>query len=232
LAAAENVSICYSTQRQFGCVFGPLIRVFPLGKIKMIFNHPAVRHLVMLSGGPDSVWPLKMLLTRTQDEVVALHVTLVDESGRHKFEDAACRAIVKHCCKEFRALRYETAKLIPPRSAHSYADLTVLACFAAMLCAGERGYRSIWFGAEINGGYGEREVACREIFSACMRVVATNETPAICFPEGHATKRDLLHAIGDELWSLTWSCRHPIGDAPCGNCLSCVNRRRAEEGCG
>jgi 7-cyano-7-deazaguanine synthase in queuosine biosynthesis len=195
---------------------------------RMNLKSPAGRHLIMLSGGPDSVWPLKLMLTCTQEEVVALHVTLVDESGRHRFEDAACEAIVKYCRRRFRGFRYETATLVPPRSAHSYADMTALACFAAMLCAGEPGYGSVWFGAEVDGGYGEREVACREILNASMRVVTANPPPAVCIPDAHATKRDLLNALGGELWSLTWSCRHPVSDGPCQSCPSCIKRRRAE----
>lgn len=188
------------------------------------------RHLVMLSGGPDSVWPLKSLLTCTQDEVVALHVTLVDESNRHSFEEAACQRIIEYCREQFRDLRYETAAVVPPRSSHSYADMTILACFAAMVCAGEPGYGSVWFGAEINGGYGGREVACREILTASMRVVTANAPPTVCIPDAHATKHDLLCALGDELWPLTWSCRHPVVNEPCGICPSCINRRLAEQG--
>lgn len=183
----------------------------------------------MLSGGPDSALALVEALRQTSEPVVALHVVLVANSNRHEYETAACKRIVDYCRKNYRDFEYTTGKVVPPKMAR-YSDFPILGSMVGMVCNGYGDVRKIWAGMDESAGSGVDQafdqVMRGSIFAE--RHPGTNiPTEFYPMPWELKNKQFVREQLGEELWNLTWSCRHPqIGGVECGKCHSCENRMK------
>lgn len=190
-----------------------------------------MRHLVLLSGGPDSAVCLKKVLTETDDPVVALHVSFNDEFGRWRMERAAVEMISLYCRSMFRDFVLEYASCTFPRQ-HGYSDIPMLAPFAASIVLGYRDIGKTWLGVDDDQDDKPAGRHFRKALEACV----FEERHGIPCPREYfppldycMPKREVRAYLGETLWNLTWSCRQPQGMDPCGRCRSCINRRKAYE---
>lgn len=181
----------------------------------------------MLSGGPDSTLALVQALA-TGEPVAALHVSIVSHARRHEYERLACRRIVACLRREHPELAYHEASLTPPARG-SFADLPVLGVFAAMLANGYGDIGKTWVGMDLQQDDGAVDAA----FCAVMRAaIFPKRFPQTHIPTEHApapgtnwSKQRIREALGEELWTLTWSCREPsLTGLTCGRCESCIER--------
>lgn len=181
----------------------------------------------MLSGGPDSTLALLQALS-THEPVVALHVSIVTHSGRHEYERAACRRIVTRLRADWPSLDYQEAGFTPPPRG-CYADLPVLGVFAAMIANGYGDVGKTWVGMDLQQDDGLVDAAfCGVLRSAIFpkrfpnTLIPTEHSPR---PGTNLGKQQIRQALGEELWSLTWSCRKPGPTGiTCGGCESCLER--------
>jgi 7-cyano-7-deazaguanine synthase in queuosine biosynthesis len=44
-------------------------------------------------------------------------------------------------------------------------------------------------------------------------------------PGTNRTKQQIRSALGEQLWAMSWSCRSPVNNEPCGSCHSCHDVR-------
>jgi 7-cyano-7-deazaguanine synthase in queuosine biosynthesis len=186
-----------------------------------------MRHLVMLSGGPDSALALVQALA-SGEPVVALHVLIVTHARRHEYERAACRRIVARLRRDWPELDFHEASLTPPSRA-AYADLPILGAFAAMLANGYGDIGKTWVGMDLQQDDGAVDAA----FCTVMRTaIFPKRFPSTWIPTEHSpapgtnlSKQQIREALGEELWALTWSCRNPgLTGITCGRCESCIER--------
>lgn len=187
-----------------------------------------MRHLVLLSGGPDSALALAHALA-TAEPVVALHVSIVSHARRHEYERLACRRIVARLQQHHRdQLAYHEASLTPPDRA-GFSDLPVLGAFAAMLANGYGDIGKTWVGMDLQQNDGAVDAAFRAVMRAAIfpkrfphTRIPAEHSPA---PGTNLGKQQIRDSLGEELWALTWSCRNPsLAGRTCGHCESCIER--------
>jgi 7-cyano-7-deazaguanine synthase in queuosine biosynthesis len=188
-----------------------------------------MRHLVLLSGGPDSVLALKECLLASADPVVALHV-MFQTSLRWEREMAALNRIVPWVQVNLRPFEFLTARVVMPQR-HKASDMLVLAPFAASVCLSYGDIGKTWSG-EDHGTNGETDRHMREAIRWCMYESRYGIAPPAEHwpPPGQArTKAAIKAALGEPLWGWSWSCRQPtrLGE-PCGHCDACQKRAAAD----
>jgi 7-cyano-7-deazaguanine synthase in queuosine biosynthesis len=181
----------------------------------------------MLSGGPDSTLALVQALA-TGAPVVALHVSIASHPRRHEYERLACRRIIARLRREYSDLTYHEAAITPPARG-AFADLPVLGAFAAMLVNGYGDIVKTWVGMDLQQNDGAADAAfCAVMCSAIFPKrfprtrIPTEHAP---IPGANLNKQQIRAALGEELWTLTWSCREPsLAGLVCGRCERCIER--------
>ena len=193
-----------------------------------------MRHLVLLSGGPDSALALKDVLTNTDDPVVVLHVSMIPGTAnphhpsRWEYELSAVRRLVDQL-KTIRAFEIHYAKHIQENFV-CLSDLLILAPYAAGLCNYYKDIEKIWTGDDLEQDDGAIDTAFKTIVMTAIfskRNPTTNLNIEYCpIPGTNRSKQQIREQLGETLWYLSWSCRNPSIDArECGECESCLERK-------
>lgn len=191
-----------------------------------------MRHLLFLSGGPDSTYSLKKVLTECSDPVVVCFVSMNDPFGRSVIEEKAAELIMAYCRGVFRGFEYKRGEIFLP-SPYQQPDVTLMAPFASALCNGYRDIGKLWMGCDSATGH---EMSAQEHFRRATMNMMLEPRHGVSFPllqypefEDSVTKRECREYLGETLWSLTWSCRMPKQGELCGTCFACVARAKGDQ---
>lgn len=205
----------------------------------------APSRLIMFSGGVDSTFLLKQALIETSDDVIAHHVHIVNNEGRHEAEAQACRKIVDYCRANYRPFRYSES--LVNRSGFAAAGFDVMtvaleggiAASNLLLSDGKMpDYWTLGLNAEelasLNKQAGFSGVASGDVRYSDVRLGhVCSVMRASCFPNDPPRylapdvrpKRELIAYLGPQLSRLCWTCRRPQklerGFRPCGTCATC-----------
>ncbi|USG59736.1 hypothetical protein NBZ79_11160 [Sneathiella marina] len=195
-------------------------------KIKLRTQKKAT--IVPLSGGIDSVYVLEKLLKETDDIILAHHIHLLNQDGRHKVEAERCRKIVDWCRKEYRPFEYSESAIDHRGLYRKGFDIIAVAFEVGIV---GRSYASKF-----------ERVADRWIFGLCMeeeqdinrRPHIINACAASSFPYPSPelfrlpiiSKSEQMRYMHEDLVDLCWTCREPIwrddgGFDECEKCPSC-----------
>lgn len=211
-----------------------------------------VQTLVMWSGGLESTYALARLLEETEDEVHAHHIHLnaprddsKSRSRRCEFEAQAISRLVAPMKSRYRIFEYTESR----------ADLTAFPCFARDTTT------AMFFAAQLAMSKGftpfdriivgvddedprwragtELYTLRRMLLNRILRAVwESDEIPFLYVFYPRPSRADAFAYLGEEMASLTVSCRHPeaggLGfsdDAlrPCNSCPKCRSRARLEQ---
>lgn len=189
-----------------------------------------MRHLLFLSGGPDSTYSLRRLLTTTNDPVVVCYVTMNDQFGRVAIELHRVDLIVAYCRAIFRDFEFKRGSIMLP-SPYAHSDVTLMAPFAAALINGYGDIGKLWMGCDLSSGGLD---SCQEHFRRATKNMMFEPRSGISFPAEQypdfgetVTKQKCRLYLGETLWKLTWSCRKPSSEnKPCELCFACIARNK------
>lgn len=181
----------------------------------------------MLSGGVDSTWALYYYLKTTNLPIYTHHIIIRGENKyRYKLEIESTKNILNWCNKnypgrikvssnseffiEFKYMGYDIDLVFFVGSviATKLPGLTGIAC----------GYNNGDLINDINKdtkctGYD----ICRVYSKKFYNIFKDPLEPGI-----YKNKIDMINELPKDLFELTWSCRRPIVDKPCGICRSCL----------
>jgi 7-cyano-7-deazaguanine synthase in queuosine biosynthesis len=191
--------------------------------------------LVMLSGGVDSVYALAKVLRESDDIVLAHHIHLVNQEGRHLAEAKACKDIVAYCKKHYRDFTY-TESIVDRRRFKAFGMDIITAAFEAGIVvqsfhADTGSLVDRWtcgINAEDFDGW-QAEDTRRHRRPSMLKAIEANchphKTPRF-FNLPLRRKSELIQYLGPELASLCWTCRRPLKQADgafaeCGECQTC-----------
>ncbi|MCG8999782.1 7-cyano-7-deazaguanine synthase [Laribacter hongkongensis] len=193
------------------------------------------RHLVMLSGGADSVFALLDAIERG-GEITICHVVF-GHSCRKEMERKSASDIANHVMANIAPGRVRFIESFVTLPGYAHRDLLFLIGIAhneaALSATHQNPYTDIWFGdGEISGepnDYLAVDRNMKEIFRLMCdpvyhRSLISNP------PEIHSqtatglSKQAARERIGEKLWSMTWGCRCPVRGRPCGHCKTCKER--------
>ena len=188
--------------------------------------------LVMLSGGIDSAYARHKLLRETDDEVIAHHIHLITDHGRHIPEAEACKKIVSFCSTKVRPMMYTESSIDHRRFVVQGFDLIAAGFEAGMVASSFRvvhgSKKSIdrWIaGISADDTITERRLNHARLTARYNTVVGASPK-LFLFPR--LDVRDQIRSMPMELFEATWSCRFPKNlpyhPAPCGTCSSCTRR--------
>jgi len=170
--------------------------------------------LLMLSGGADStaaLWALK------DENVHVHHVHIINREGRDERETKAVEDILKWMSAHGYnfPLTDGSVVAVPGDNLLWDSDITM---FVAGALAKNGKYERVAFGATKDDEIGindYRRIRGRKLFSSF-----SSET-RLLFPVRHLTKFEAAQTLPKELFDLTWSCRTPVDNQPCGTCSTC-----------
>lgn len=191
----------------------------------------------MFSGGIDSTYVLYQALTQTSLAVHTHHVQLVNQvEPRWKQEHKAVSDILSIC------LRYRQFSHSSSMFSHSPqhrilgwdSDIQLLAASrVAPNLPRNTPTSKIWvvlgwtkdsLSREIVRDRVDRNVVPDLWKALCNSLPGTSRecvSDQILFPLLHLTKVEIIHGLPTNLLELTWSCRTPNMDKPCGECHAC-----------
>lgn len=187
--------------------------------------------IVMFSGGVDSTYALTRLLRETDDFLVAHHIHLVNQEGRHLAEARACSRIVDYLKEKIRPFEYSESTL-DRRGMPSFGFDGVVAGFEAGLVSNGCVFKHGKHADRWTMGLNREELdemqssdwlrdRLRYILNAA-EASAYPAKPPEYFRPPVKPKRELLSYLGPVLSDMCWVCRTPVdGYEPCGKCKSC-----------
>jgi 7-cyano-7-deazaguanine synthase in queuosine biosynthesis len=193
-----------------------------------------MRHLVLLSGGPDSALALKMAC-ETGHPVVALHVNFRKQgdcasgTARWRFEQLAAVRLHDWFHHKGYELEYLEADFVACCRMR-YADVPMLGTYAAAVCNAYGDIGTTWLGMDASQDDGQMDAAFCDVMRAAIARARFPEThvPAVHHPAPGSNwpKQRIREALGEELWALTFSCRNPrpLTGEICGACPGCRQR--------
>jgi len=191
--------------------------------------------LIMLSGGVDSVYGLAKLLRESDDVVLAHHIHLINQEGRHKLEATACKQVVEYCKKNYRDFTY-TESLIDRRKFKAFGMDVFTAAFEAGIVVqsfhadtGSLVDRwTVGTCAEDLDGFDEKDTDAHRTPQMTKAIEANCHPlkPPYFFNLPLRPKWELVEYMGPELSKMCWYCRRPVfhenGSAStCGECHTC-----------
>lgn len=216
-----------------------------------------MKALVLFSGGLDSTTCLAMAVDKYgSDNVIALSVTY---GQKHIKEMEAAEKVaefygVERLTLDFSAmfewsdcsLLSHSDKAIPHEEYVKQLDKTDgnpvstyvpfrngLFLSGAAAVAISRGCGEIYYGAHADDAAGNAYPDCSEEFNAAINTaiyIGSGKALKVVAPFVGKTKADVV-AVGLKLkvpYELTWSC-YEGGDKPCGQCGTCLDRKKAFE---
>lgn len=193
------------------------------------------KHLVMLSGGADSVVSLLNAIDEG-GEVTAMHVVL-GHSCRKEKERKSANEIINYVMANMASGKIRFIESFVTLNGYAHRDLLFLigiahneSAYAAMQ---GNPYTDIWFGDGALSGnesdYFEIDRRMDQIFdlmtdpSNHQRLIGNKPVIHSQTVEG-LSKQAARERIGEKLWSMTWGCRCPVNGRPCGCCATCKER--------
>jgi 7-cyano-7-deazaguanine synthase in queuosine biosynthesis len=184
--------------------------------------------LVMLSGGLDSAYVLAKLLRETDDDVIAHHIHLITNAGRHEPEAISCQKIIDYCQKEFRPFVY-TVSTIDRRGFLFHGRDIISAAFEAGALAGSHklatGKRLDRWTIGISLADNVEPNRFKQADSACRMNCPPDTSPEF-FLLDRVSQQKIISYLPYKLYKMAWSCRFAKKDSkgefsPCGECNSC-----------
>jgi 7-cyano-7-deazaguanine synthase in queuosine biosynthesis len=192
--------------------------------------------LALFSGGIDSTHLVWDLLANSNEIVLAHHVHLINNEGRHGAEARACAAIVPHlrrCCRNF----FFTESAVERRRFRAAGADVITVAFEGgvaasnfLLDTGVMPHRwMLGINAEELAEISAAEEGAPRRLTALQAAMAAatwpNRPPLYERPQVKP-KRLLIEEMGQQLAAMCWTCRQPVatresGFAQCGQCKTC-----------
>jgi 7-cyano-7-deazaguanine synthase in queuosine biosynthesis len=196
--------------------------------------------LVLFSGGVDSTHLLWDLLANSDDIVLAHHVHLINNEGRHRAEAGASARIVAYLRRGYRDFFFSESAVDRRRFRAAGADVITVAFeggIAAsnfLLDTGVMPHR--WMlginAEELAEISAVEECVPRRLVAlqAAMAAAIWPNRPPVYERPPVKTKKRLIGEMGPQLAAMCWSCRQPVVTpaeanetdfAECGQCKTC-----------
>jgi hypothetical protein len=193
----------------------------------------------MLSGGTDSAAALVKLLTESDEPVFAHHIINRDRESPTRFmaEQIASQRVAHYCRDHYRTFTY-TQSVWDFQLPYFGWNLTLAAFVGARVLRSFPGAGIDKFALGVIDEprtLGQWEARIREFtatFHAALITANIKAMPAIVYPVGHMTKKDILAFLHRDLLAMVAFCRDPVqvGKSefvPCGTCIACNTRKEA-----
>ncbi len=200
-------------------------------------------HLVMLSGGSDSVGLLfKLLKENPAQDVHAHHVTLKDPAGRSAMESKAVNDVMAYCRKHYGPVGFTSSDYVYQNQSWLF-DYPIVGFHAGQvtrdLCQQRNGADiQVYIAEQANDNHGEI-AARRKIQQGTFDIQfqdwreAGLPVPVMVYPCRDITKAELASYIPEALEQSVWSCRYPQHAGshiiPCGKCGPCIELFKSKE---
>lgn len=184
--------------------------------------------ILAFSGGIDSTYILKYLLTETDDTVIAHHVHMKNHENRWREENIACQNIVEYCKNNFRDFTYSVSTVDRTGMKHIGYDIYTA---AAEMGAASHNVKfligdypdHVYFGMH-TGEFGrgnsddKSELYINQVLEAnchATKIPRYKRHPLL-------SKKESIDYIGEDLYNMTWYCRRPVNGLRCGGCKACL----------
>ena len=174
--------------------------------------------LVMFSGGIDSTYvAYDFLVNNPQKQLLIHHIKLQNRENRAYVEGIACKRIIEYFKQN------NLNNFFYSESSFDYGDIKYLiydieiVAFKIYLLLRHRYFniQNIWLPFYMNKSRG-RYNKFFKIVGLCNRQVN------FLYPIKDMTKCEVMDKLPKDLLELTWYCRRPIQNKPCGSCATCL----------
>ncbi len=205
-------------------------------------------NLVLFSGGMDSTYVAWKLLSIGAPNIHLHHVTLKNDTERMwVMQYKAVKDILNYLKDRFDGFGYS-------QSAYEFYQFPAIGMDSdvLLLSAQKVAQNCIGYKVKISTGWkapyeqmGEiqrrlvddrikRDVS-GQLWTALISGASNNREnidERIYYPlmdDGDVTKADIIREMPNELVDMTWSCRHPKDDSPCGECHACLEVKKKKK---
>ena len=187
----------------------------------------AIKSLIMLSGGLDSVALLASVLAHTDHEVHAHHIEIRNSENRAEIENQTLARVLPYMREHYRPFTYSTSTFELMMGMGGGLDMTLATFMAARVTVAEGTFQDLVMTGHVNPGQHEYNEAAA-VFAASF--LNHRYKPIWIVPLSKVSKFDIYNAIPPELAEMTWSCRTPKFDGktytPCSACHACDTRAK------
>ena len=182
--------------------------------------------LCFFSGGLDSCGMLYKLFTQhPKHDLHIHHISLRNTDDRWKQEKKA----VDNCLEWFKdrgfSFKYtENTIDFYFLKKQAPSDFHILAFVTAGMIMENQNYEAIAIGMNKDD---KQRISFVPSAPTIVRAIVPPlyKIPPKIYPVEKMTKKEIYNFLPEDLRSLTWSCRTPVNDKPCGNCYTCNELR-------
>jgi 7-cyano-7-deazaguanine synthase in queuosine biosynthesis len=196
-----------------------------------------MKHLIMFSGGLDSTYLAWKFLTENK-KLHLHHISLRNESKfPWELQDEACQKIVSFFKKQGFEFEYSASVFEFFGFRGVGLDVDVQLLFAQKVAQNFRHSEvTVYIGLNchdmIRSPIPDRKLPqIQNIWKALIENTRYGDhiNKTLNFPliDDNTTKPEMIRNMPKNLYDLTWSCRKPIDNKPCGSCHSCREKIEA-----
>jgi len=202
--------------------------------------------LILFSGGIDSTYLLWYYLTKTDYQIITLHVDLrVSYNERWKYENYAVENIINYCKNNYRDFYHSKIILDIRNFSDGEFEIPAAAFLGSFIARslstidsltindGELDYKVRAPEVSILMGFIEEDNVSKNSINDKIIELITKEYSNIKSevekPILSKNKSEIIKEIPPSLLKYTWSCRAPINGEPCGECDTCILIRDSME---
>jgi len=184
----------------------------------------------MFSGGIDSTYVLWDALTSDHDDLIHVHhISLRNVENRWKQEADAVERIINYLStKQLKPFNYTESIWSFPFTGYFCWDIDIVAFVASQVAQNLSGHVTIYTGGYEDWRQGLTGVHAimkkhAEIANSILAITCREKDveKKLCKPLIGVKKSEVIKKLPKDLLSLTWSCRKPVDEKPCGVCVSC-----------
>ena len=196
-----------------------------------------------LSGGVDSTYYLWKWLTDNPDEKILVHHCLYFER-RVRHEKDACERILEYLTDHgLTNFKYVETAMQKGTLKGKVLDIEAMCGISSIVVKNHPSVHNVLLSycAEESpplnmhikgGGTMDNFNTTHRYFriNKVMELITERNFNYICYrgsDGGLLSKKEMIHTMPRKLFDLTWYCRRPNGDKPCGSCHTCKKVRKA-----